>query len=83
MFIILLSFSSSLATRCLSLNDEIRIVRSNFIGLNHVELKYYPFMISLYEFNGSCNSGNLLSPKICAPSKTKDINVKAFNMVKK
>ena len=41
-FMILLSFSSSLArdrTKCLSLNDEPCIVRSIRIDLNPVELK--------------------------------------------
>ena len=51
-FIVLLSFSSSLAhaadrTRCLSLNDEPCMVRPTFIDLNPIELKCYQFMISL------------------------------------
>ena len=52
-FIVLLSFSESLATKCLSLTDEPCIIRPNLIDLNTVELKYYPFMISLYKFSGS------------------------------
>ena len=35
-------------------------------------------MISLNKCTGSCN---VLSPKICVPTETKDINVKAFNMI--
>ena len=35
-------------------------------------------MISSDKCNGSCNA---LSPKICVPKETKDINVKAFNMI--
>ena len=80
-FFALLSFSSSLAleqTKCLFLNDEPCMVRPTLIDLNLVELKYYPFMISLDQCSGSCN---VLSPKICAPKETKDINVKAFNMI--
>ena len=61
-FMILLSFSSSLATKCVSLNDEPCIVRSTIIDLNPVELKCYPLIISLDKCNGSCN---VLSPKIC------------------
>ena len=49
------------------------------IDLNLVELKYYPFMISLDKCSGSCN---ILSPQICVPKKTKDINIKVFNMIK-
>ena len=39
-FIVLLSFSSSLATKCVSLNDQPYMVRSTFIDLNPVELRY-------------------------------------------
>ena len=53
------------------------MIRPTFINLNPVEIKYYPFMISLDNCNGSCN---VLSPKICVPEETKDINVKVFNM---
>ena len=54
------------------------MVRPTLIDLNPVELKYYPFMISLNKCTGSCN---VLSPKICVPKETKDINVKALNMI--
>ena len=37
-------------------------------------------MISLDKCNGSCN---VLSPKICLSKKTKNINIKAFNMINK
>ena len=39
------------------------------INLNHVELKYYPFMINLDKYNGRYSK------------KTKDINVKTFKMI--
>ena len=54
------------------------MVRPTLIDLDPIDLKYYPFMISLDKCNGTCN---ILSPKICAPKKTKDINVKVFNMI--
>ena len=44
--ILLLSFSSSLATKCISLNDEPCMVRPTLIDLNTANLKYYPFVIS-------------------------------------
>ena len=31
------------------------MVKPTLIDLNPVELRYYPFMISLDEFRGSCN----------------------------
>ena len=35
-------------------------------------------MISLNKCTGNCN---VVSPKICVPKETKDINVKIFNMI--
>ena len=78
LFIVLLSFSESLATKCLFLNDEPCIIRPTLIDMNPVEVKYYPFMISLNKCAGSCN---FLSQKICVPKETKDMNVEAFNMI--
>ena len=80
--IVLLFFSESLArvskvsdrTKYLLLNDEPCMVRPTFIDLNPVELKYYPFMISLDKCTTSCNA---LSPKIWVPKDAK----KAFNII--
>ena len=80
----LLSFSESLTcyqTKCLSLNDEPCMgcmATPTLIDLNLVELKYYPFMISLDKCSGSCY---ILSPQMCVPKETKDINIKVFNMI--
>ena len=46
-FIVLLSFSSSLATKCVSLNDPPFMVRPTLIDFNLTELKFYLSMISL------------------------------------
>ena len=54
------------------------MVRPTLIDLNSVELKYQPFMISLNKCTGSCN---VLPSKICVSIETKDMNVKAFNMI--
>ena len=81
MFIVLLSFSESLPLdrkKCLFL--KLSMARPTLISMNPVELKYYPFMISLQKRTGRCND---LSPKICVPKETKDINVKAFNIITK
>ena len=53
------------------------------IGLNAYELNLYSFMIGLDNCNESCNAVNDLSSKICVPSKTKDVDVKVFNVIKK
>ena len=78
LFIVLLSFSGSLATKCLFLNDEPCMARPTLINLNPVELKHYPFITSLNKCSGSCN---VLFPRICVPKETKYLNVKVFNMI--
>ena len=66
-FVVLLNFSDSLATKCLSSNNEPCMVRFT-LDLNLAELKYYPFKTSLDKCNGICN---VKSPKICVPKKQK------------
>ena len=68
----------NLFTKCLFLNDEPCMVRFNLTDMNPFELKYYQFMIILNKCTGSCD---LLFQKMCIPKETKDINVKAFNMI--
>ena len=55
-FIVLLSFSRSLPTQCVSLSNESCIDSPTLIKLNPIELKYYSFMIILDKCNGSCNT---------------------------
>ena len=38
-------------------------------------------MISLHKYNESCNAVDDLSAKIYVPNKTKDVNLKAFNLI--
>ena len=52
-FVVLLSVSSSLAAKCVSLNDEPCMIRPTLIDLNPADLKYYPFMISLDKRSGT------------------------------
>ena len=56
------------------------MVRPTVIDLNPVELKYYPFMVSLDKRSGSCNAVDDLSTKICVSSKRKYVNVKLLSI---
>ena len=47
------------------------MVRPTVTDLNPVELKYYPFMVSLDKRSGGCNAVDDLSRKICVSSKRK------------
>ena len=80
-FIALLNFSGSLATEYVSLNNKPCMTRPTVINLNPVELNYYPFMINLDKCGESCNAVDGLSTTIYGLSKTKDIDVKVFNMI--
>ena len=66
MFVVLLRFSSSLPTKCLSLNYKPYMVRPNLIDVNPFELKFYPFMVSIDKCSGSFN---VFSSKICVQKK--------------
>ena len=78
-----MTFSGSLATKCMSLNNEPYMVRSTHIYLNPIELNCYPFIISLEKCNRSCNAVCNLYMKICVLSETKDVNIKVFNKIRK
>ena len=65
MFIRILCFSRSLATKCMSLNNEQCKTIPSLSDLNPVELNYYPFMTSLDKCDGNCNAFNSISGKIC------------------
>ena len=51
MFIVLVSFSRSLTTKCVSLNNEPRINRLTLIIINPLALNYYTFMIKIDKFD--------------------------------
>ena len=70
-FIVLLGFSRSLATKCMSLNDESCMIRSTFIDISSTELNYFTFTISLDKCNGSCNVVDYLSKKYVSRAKQK------------
>ena len=57
------------------------MVKLTLIYLNSIERNYNPSMINLDKYNVSCNVADGLSTEICVPSKTKDVNVKVFNII--
>ena len=68
LFIVLLSFSESLAIKCLFLNEWQYMVRPTIFDMNPVELRYYSFMISSNKCTGGCN---VLSTKIMSFKRNK------------
>ena len=62
-FMLLMSFSESLVSKCVPLNNDPCIVTPTFINLNTVEPNFFPFMISLNKCSGVCNVVDDLSKK--------------------
>ena len=81
MFICLLSFTGSLATKCMSLNNEQCRTRPFLIDSNPVELKYYHYFVTLDKSNGSRNTLNEISDIICLSNKTENVNLNVFNLI--
>ena len=82
-FLILPSFSGSLSTKCVLLNNDPYVVSDSLVDLNPIEHNYYLYLISLEKCRGSCNAADDFSTKICVPSKTKKMTVEVFNVIKK
>ena len=84
-FIVLLGFSGSLATKRISLNNEPYLARSISIDLNLDYLSqglcHYSFMISLGRCGGSCNTFGDLSCRTCVPNETEGVNLNVFNTI--
>ena len=79
-FIVLLIFTKSFSTKCMSLTNEPCKTRPFLVDFNFGVLKYYPFMINLDKSNVSCNAVDDLSTNLHVPDKTKRVNVKVHNM---
>ena len=74
-------------------NHTIRVLLSNekcmtqptLINLRpneySLEFHYYSFVVKLDRCDGSRNTLNDLSRKLCVPNKTEDLNLSIFNMI--
>ena len=77
-FIGLLTFSASLATKFMSINNEQCKTRPTFIDLITV---VHQFMISVDKCNGNCIAISEIGGRICVPNKAKNVNLNAFNLI--
>ena len=61
------------------------MIQRNLINLHLTEYSqefhYYPFVVKLDRYVRSCNTLNDLSDKLCASSKTRDLNLSVFNTI--
>ena len=61
--IALSTFSGFLASKCVTLINEICMIRPSITDLSPAELNYYPFMISLDKYGGSGDAADDLPTK--------------------
>ena len=87
MFIVLLTGVVDVPnqTKCVSLSNQPCMIKPTLIYLNFNEYKqgfcYYLFTVNLDRYNGSCNTCNNISVKLCVPNKTEDVNLNVFNLI--
>ena len=67
-------------TKCISLSNQKYMIQPTLINLLLL-IHYYPFLVKLDRYVGSCNTLNDLSNKVCVPNKTEDLNLSVFNMI--
>ena len=72
-------------TKCVSLSNQKCITQPTLINLHpnqySQEFHYYPFVVKLDRYVGCFNTLNDLSNKVCVPNKTKDLNLRFFNII--
>ena len=72
-------------TKCVSLSNQKCMIQPTLINLHpneySQELHYHPLAVKLDRCVGSCNTLNDSSIKVCAPNKTKYLNISVLNMI--
>ena len=85
MFILLLTsvVSASNHKKCVSLRNQKCITQPTLINLHpneySQEIHYYPFVINLDRWAGSCNTLDDLSNKVCVPNVTEDLKQSIYH----
>ena len=80
--LLLLGFSGSLTTKCISLNKQSQRTRLTLTDVNPHELYYDPFIVILDRLDGSCNTAEDAFCRICLSNNTENTNLKVFSMIK-
>ena len=72
-------------TKCVSFRNQKCMIQPALINLHpngySQDLNYYPFVVKLNRFVGSCNTLNGLPDKVCVTNKTEDLDIHVFNMI--
>ena len=66
---------------CVSMKNQECMPRSEIVSVNTDEPVFYPYIIKINKYKGSCNTINNPYAKLCVPDIIKNINVKVFNLM--
>ena len=78
------SFLSSLKVKsleCMSMINQKCMSRPKIVDVNADEPVFYPYLIKVNKYSGSCNNINDPFAKLCVPDVVKNINFKVFNLM--
>ena len=75
------NFTNAIQLNCISMKNQECKARPQVININSNNPIFYPFSITINKCSGNCNNINNPYAKICVPDVTKDLNVKAFNLM--
>ena len=80
-FFTAMTFFSRNALKYVSMNNQECKIRSEMIDINSNEPTFYPYIIEVNKYNGSCNNINNPYSKLCVLDVVKNINFKIFNVM--
>ena len=72
---------STNALKCVSMNNQACMVRSEIININSNNPIFYPFSVKTNKHSGNCNNINDPYARICVSDPIKNLNVKVFNLM--
>ena len=78
---ITLAFFGCNALKCVSMNNQECIIRSEIIDVNSNEPIFYPYSFEVNKCGSSCNNINNPYAKFGVPDVIKNIKVKVFNLM--
>ena len=78
-------FNASKHTKCMPLSNQKCKIQPTLINFHaneyNQELHCHPFAVKSDRCVGSCNTLNDLSNRVCAPNKTRDLNIHVLTLI--
>ena len=76
-----MSFFSCNAVKRVSMSNQECTVRPEIININSNELSFYPYSVKISKCGGRCKNINDPYTKLYVLDVSKNMNVKAFNLI--